>query len=129
MACVERGQPRVYGNSLGPGEPVALVMGLGCRSALWFRLAPTLARADQAQLDGLIFWAAYLHLLQVQAPTLVVPGLQDELIPTANGRLIANRIPGAPLVGLEAASHWLMTDSNAACLRALNEHLPRNQAS
>jgi len=33
MAFVERGEARIYWNSLGQGEPVVLVMGLGCSSA------------------------------------------------------------------------------------------------
>jgi len=260
MAFVDRKDARVYWNSLGKGEPVVLVMGLGCSSAMWFRVAPQLARthrvilldnrgsgqtrvphalvhrvqsmaADvaavldaagessahvvgfsmggmisqqfsidfpprlrslaligthpggawavqahlkvrqllfekarmtaeeslrrmrphtygratpdhlfeedalvrlanqpsardyQAQLYGLIYWSAYLQLPQIQAPTLVVHGLQDELIPPENARLLAARLPRSTLVELPEASHWLMTDSNADCLKALRQHL------
>lgn len=265
MAFVERQDARIYWNSLGQGEPVVLVMGLGCSSAMWFRVAPALARthrvilldnrgsgqtrvrnamvhrvssmaADvaavldaageasahvvgfsmggmisqqfaidfpqrlrsltllgthpggtwavqassrvrqllfekahmsaeeslrrmrphtygrhtpdalfeedalvrlanqptardyQAQLYGLLYWAAYPHLTNLEVPTLVVHGLQDELIPPENGRLIAGRIPGARLLELPEASHWLMTDCNAECVQAVHEHLERNRA-
>ena len=47
MAFVERPGARVYWNALGRGEPVVLVMGLGCSSALWFRVAPRLARSHR----------------------------------------------------------------------------------
>ncbi|MBU3738661.1 MAG: alpha/beta hydrolase [Rhodoferax sp.] len=84
--------------------------------------APT-ARDYQAQLFGLIYWAAYPQLPQVKAPTLVMHGLQDELIPPANARLIASRLPHATLREFSDASHWLMTDCNAECLQALQQHL------
>ena len=264
MAFVERQDARIYWNALGKGEPVVLVMGLGCSSAMWFRIAPQLARthrvilldnrgsgrtevrnalvhrvptmaADvaavldaagepsahvvgfsmggmiaqqfaidfpsrlrslsllgthpggawaiqaasrvrhllfekahlsaeeslrrmrphtyglhtpdalfeedalvrlanqpsardyQAQLYGLIYWAAYPRLPEVTAPTLVMHGLQDALIPPANGRLITSRLPNATLVELAEASHWLMTDCNADCLQALQQHLEKNR--
>ena len=260
MAFVDRQGARIYWNSLGQGEPVVLIMGLGCSSAMWFRIAPHLARthrvilldnrgsgqtrtpfalvhripsmaADvaavldaaaepsahvvgfsmggmiaqqfavdqparlrsltlvgthpgspwakqasaavlqllfekahmsaeeslrqmrphtygrqtpdalfeedalvrlanaptardyQAQLYGLIYWSVYSKLPSIQAPTLVLHGLEDGLIPVENGRLIASRIPGARLIEFPAASHWLMTDSSADCIVALQQHL------
>ena len=47
MAFVARQDARIYWNSLGKGEPVVLVMGLGCSSAMWFRIAPKLARSHR----------------------------------------------------------------------------------
>lgn len=265
MAFVERDGARIFWNSLGQGEPVVLVMGLGCSSAMWFRIAPQLARSHrvilldnrgsgqtrvrqsvvhrvsamaadigavldaaeepsahvvgfsmggmisqqfavdsparvrtlsllgthpggpwavqasarvrqllfakahmsaeeslramrahtygagtpdtlfeedslvrlanqptardyQAQLYGLIYWSAYQQLPRLRMPALVVHGLQDALIPPANGRLIASRLPDAALVELPEASHWLMTDSNAECLNALRTHLDRHRS-
>lgn len=264
MAFIDRGDARIYWNSLGKGDPVVLIMGLGCSSAMWFRIAPHLARthrvilldnrgsgqtqtrsalvhrvavmaadvaavleaagetrahvvgfsmggmiaqqltidhpgkvrsltllgthpgspwatqaagpvlsllfdkanmsAEQslramrphtygqrtpdalfeedalvrlanmpsardylAQLHGLIYWSVYSKLPQITAPTLVMHGLQDALIPAANGRLLASRIPQARLVELEHASHWLMTDSNAECIAALQQHLKQHR--
>lgn len=264
MAFVDRGDARIYWNSLGKGEPVVLIMGLGCSSAMWFRVAPQLAQTHrvilldnrgtgqtrsaftlvhrvpvmakdvaavldaagetsahlvgfsmggmiaqqfaldyptklrslsllgthpgtpwavqaerhvlrvlfdkarmsaeeslrlmrphtygqqtpdrlfeedalvrlanmpatrdyQAQLYGLIYWSAYQQLPRITAPTLVMHGLEDALIPPENGRMIAARIPGAKLVELPMASHWLMTDANDACIAALTHHLKRNQ--
>jgi len=265
MAFVERRDAHIYWNSLGQGEPVVLVMGLGCSSAMWFRVAPQLARSHrvilldnrgtgqtrvrhavvhrvssmaadiaavldaageksahvvgfsmggmiaqqfaiefpqrlrsltllgthpggmwavqasarvrqllfdkahmaaeeslrqmrphtygrstpdalfeedalvrlanqptardyQAQLYGLIYWSAYQSLSQVSAPTLVMHGLQDALIPPANGRLIAARLPRATLLELPEASHWLMTDSTAECLQAIGQHLTKHRS-
>lgn len=260
MAFVERHDARIYWNSLGQGEPVVLIMGLGCSSAMWFRIAPHLARSHrvilldnrgsgqtrtrtalvhrvpamaadvaavldaagetsahvvgfsmggmvaqqfavdhparlrslallgthpgspwaiqaagpvlrllfekahmsaedslremrphtygrqtadtlfeedalvrlanmptardyQAQLYGLIYWSVYSKLPGIKASTLVMHGLQDALIPADNGRLLASRIPGAKLVELPTASHWLMTDASAACIETLQQHL------
>ncbi len=260
MALIDRGDARVYWNSLGQGEPVVLIMGLGCSSAMWFRVAPQLARTHRvilldnrgsgqtrtgfalvhrisamagdvaavlnaagessahvvgfsmggmvaqqftvdhpgrvrslallgthpgtpwavqapqpvlsllfdkahlsaeeslrrmrphtygrqtpdglfeedalvrlanmpsardylAQLHGLIYWSVYARLPQIAVPTLVMHGLQDELIPPANGRLLAQRIAKARLVEIAHASHWLMTDANAECIAALQQHL------
>jgi 3-oxoadipate enol-lactonase len=44
MAFVEHDGARIHWSSLGQGEPLVLLMGLGCTSAMWFRLAPRLAR-------------------------------------------------------------------------------------
>lgn len=260
MPFVDRHDARIYWNSLGQGEPVVLIMGLGCSSAMWFRIAPPLARthrvilldnrgsgqtrtrpalvhrvqamaadvaavldaagessahvvgfsmggmiaqqlavdhparlrsltllgthpgspwavqaaapvlrllfdkahmsaeeslrqmrphtygrqtADalfeedalvrlanmptardyQAQLYGLIYWSVYSQLSRITAPTLVMHGLEDALIPPGNARLIAARIAQARLVELPSASHWLMTDASADCIAALQQHL------
>ena len=81
------------------------------------------ARDYQAQLYALIGWSAYLDLPRFKCPTLVMHGLQDELIPPANGRRTAERIPGAQLIELPDASHWLMTDQNAQVIGALRAHI------
>jgi pimeloyl-ACP methyl ester carboxylesterase len=83
----------------------------------------TTARDYQAQLYALIGWSAYLELPRFKCPTLVMHGLQDELIPPANGRRTAERIAGATLLEMPDASHWLMTDQNARCLQALRGHI------
>ena len=44
MAFVENGQACIHWSAVGKGPPLLLVMGLGCSSAMWFRLAPLLAR-------------------------------------------------------------------------------------
>jgi 3-oxoadipate enol-lactonase len=44
MAIVNNGAARIHWSSVGKGPPLLLLMGLGCSSAMWFRLAPLLAR-------------------------------------------------------------------------------------
>ena len=50
-----------------------------------------------------------LHAISV--PTLVVHGEQDRLVPPANGRALADAIPGARLHIAEAAAHVYPTDA------------------
>jgi 3-oxoadipate enol-lactonase len=44
MAYALRDGARIYWTALGKGDPLVLIMGLGCSSAMWFRMAPLLAR-------------------------------------------------------------------------------------
>jgi pimeloyl-ACP methyl ester carboxylesterase len=87
--------------------------------------APT-ARGYEAQLYALVGWSAYLELPRLRCPTLVMHGLQDELIMPANAPILAARIPDAELIELPGASHWLMTDHNEAVVGALQTHLSRH---
>ncbi len=57
----------------------------------------------------------------ITAPTLVIHGSADELIPVANGRLIASLIPGAQLEVFDGVGHlffWEEPDASAELLRS-----------
>lgn len=77
----------------------------------------------QAQLQGILAWEAYSRLAGIKAPTLVIHGESDRLVPPGNGKLIAERIPGAKLVMLAHASHIFTTDQTEAAHRAVLEFL------
>ena len=79
--------------------------------------------AYMAQLHGILAWEAYSRLDQISVPTLVIHGLSDRLVPAGNGKLIAERIPGAKLVLLPHASHIYSTDQTAAAHKAILEFL------
>jgi pimeloyl-ACP methyl ester carboxylesterase len=85
-----------------------------------------------AQLQAIRSWEGYSRIAGITAPTMVIHGKSDALIPTANGELIARRIPGAKLVLLEHASHMLLTDqtaaANAEILAFLSSQENRNSA-
>ncbi|MFZ3216580.1 MAG: alpha/beta fold hydrolase [Candidatus Acidiferrales bacterium] len=85
------------------------------------------------QLQGVIGWEAYTRIAQITAPTLVIHGESDRLIPPANARLIAGRIPGARLVLIPRASHIFATDQRDMATSAIEEFLAaqdhRNRAS
>jgi pimeloyl-ACP methyl ester carboxylesterase/DNA-binding CsgD family transcriptional regulator len=52
-------------------------------------------------------------LAQVRVPTLVIHARQDEVVPLAEGRLLASAIPGAEFVELESKNHVLLENEPA----------------
>jgi 3-oxoadipate enol-lactonase len=76
-----------------------------------------------AQLTGILAWEAYSRLPEIKAPTLVIHGQNDRLVPPGNGQLIAQRIPGAKLVLLPNAGHIFPTDQSEASHRAILDFL------
>ena len=81
-----------------------------------------------AQLMGIVAWEAYSRLSRIQAPTLVIHGDSDRLVPPGNGELLAARIRGAKLVMIPHASHIFVTDQPEAVHRALLEFLVEHSA-
>lgn len=66
---------------------------------------PTPPMAFMAQLQAIIGSDRSSRVSEIRRPTLVVHGLADALIPPANGRALAARIPGAELALLEGVGH------------------------
>lgn len=81
------------------------------------------AQAYAAQLQGILAWEAYSRLSAIAAPTLVIHGECDRLVPPGNAKLIAERIAGAKLVIIPQASHLFLTDQTEAAHRAILEFL------
>jgi pimeloyl-ACP methyl ester carboxylesterase len=75
------------------------------------------------QLQGIWGWEAYSRLSQIRAPTLVIHGEADALIPAANANLIANRIAGAKLLLIPHAAHVFWTDQPETTHQAVLEFL------
>ena len=80
-----------------------------------------------AQLQGVQSWDSFSRLSRIAAPTLVIHGESDKLVPPANGKLIARSISGAKLVILPAASHIFTTDQPEASNRAVLSFLALNK--
>ena len=59
----------------------------------------------------------------ITAPTLVVHGVEDKLIRPANGRRLAERIPGARLVMLDDCGHMPMHEKPDELVAAVLEFL------
>lgn len=76
-----------------------------------------------AQLQGILAWEAYSRLSGITAPTLVIHGERDRLVPPGNGKLIAERIPEAKLVMIPHASHLCLTDQTEAAHSTVLEFL------
>ncbi|MGH3754535.1 MAG: alpha/beta fold hydrolase [Pseudonocardiaceae bacterium] len=66
------------------------------------------------QLQAMLSWSSYDRLPEITAPTLVIHGESDRLVPAENGRIIAERIPGARLTLIPQASHIMVTDQPEA---------------
>ncbi|MGH3882151.1 MAG: alpha/beta fold hydrolase [Pseudonocardiaceae bacterium] len=77
--------------------------------AIRLRTYPS-AQGYLGQLQAVLSWSSYDRLPEITAPTLVIHGESDRLIPPGNGRIIAERIPGARLTLIPQASHILFTD-------------------
>jgi pimeloyl-ACP methyl ester carboxylesterase len=67
---------------------------------------PTPVHAVQGHLKAIDAFDGSPDLPKIQAPTLVITGEGDPLIPAENSRLIASRIRGAKLTLLPDASHF-----------------------
>jgi 3-oxoadipate enol-lactonase len=76
-----------------------------------------------AQLQAIFAWEAYSRLDKITAPTLVIHGEGDQLVPAGNGKLIASRISGSKLVMLPHTSHIFTTDQPEASRKAVMEFL------
>lgn len=84
----------------GTAEQVAWFNEL-CRRTV----APAMA-AELMQMRGNIDIVDLLG--QVRVPTLVIHGREDNVVPLAEGRLLASSIPGAQFVELESKNHVLL---------------------
>lgn len=76
-----------------------------------------------AQLQGILAWEGYSRLPAITAPTLVIHGESDRLVPPGNGKLIADQIPGAKLVMIPHASHLFLTDQTETAHRVVLQFL------
>ncbi|MGB2676329.1 MAG: alpha/beta fold hydrolase [Candidatus Acidiferrum sp.] len=76
-----------------------------------------------AQLQAIFSWEAYSRLSQITAPTLVIHGQSDRLVPPENAKLIADRIPGAKRLMIPHASHLFITDQPEAAHQAILDFL------
>jgi 3-oxoadipate enol-lactonase len=86
------------------------------------RCLPSL-KGYTAQLQAILAWEGYSRIAQIAAPTLVIHGKSDALVPPGNGQLIAEKIPGARLVLFGQASHLFLTDQTQLANTAIVEFL------
>jgi 3-oxoadipate enol-lactonase len=71
------------------------------------------------QVQAILAWTSFDRLKDIQAPTLVIHGETDELVPPENGRILAKHIHGSRLVMLPHASHIFSTDQPEASHREI----------
>jgi 3-oxoadipate enol-lactonase len=80
------------------------------------------------QFAGILMWSAYRRLPRIQAPTLVVHGDQDRLVPPENGQVVARRIPNARFELVKNAGHVMTTDQPEICSTLMLDFLARQAA-
>jgi 3-oxoadipate enol-lactonase len=68
----------------------------------------------RSQVDAVRWHDTNGRLGSIAAPTLVLHGDEDRLVPTANGRVLAESVPGAQFELLEGAGHLYTTDAPEA---------------
>ncbi len=69
------------------------------------------------------------RLAEIKAPTLVIHGDSDQLIPVENARILASRIPNSELVIFENTGHILLeaeNELNRITLEFLRRHSPKS---
>src|SRR5262249_17886457 len=89
---------------------------------------PTKPSGYLAQLQAAMGHDAWDDLPSIAVPTLVVHGDADLLVPTPNGALLAERIPGARLVLIPGAGHMLQADGGDALRDAVLAFLAQVRA-
>ena len=68
-------------------------------------------------------WTSLPWLDQLTAPTLVVAGAEDTLVPSANSEILASRIPNARLVLVDGWGHLLLYDGTSGAGTLIAEFL------
>ena len=76
------------------------------------------------QMHAIISWqGSFDRLKQITAPTLVLHGKTDQLIPCANAKILADQILNSKLVELQNSSHIFTTDQTEKSVEVILEFL------
>ena len=87
---------------------------------------PTPAHGYACQAQAMMGHDTYERLPQIKAPTLVITGDADRVIPAGNSKIIASLIPNAELVMLENSGHGFVDDAAAAATKEILDFLRRH---
>jgi len=90
---------------------------------------PTPIHGFACQAQAIAAHDTYERLPQIMAPTLVIVGDADRIIPAENSEVLASRIPNAELVILRNAGHGFFVDAEAEATRAILDFLRRHPKS
>jgi poly(3-hydroxyoctanoate) depolymerase len=75
------------------------------------------------QLAAGVGWTSLPWLHRLRAPTLVLTGGADRIVPPVNGRILAARIPDARLEVVPGAGHLLLMDHAEHCAQSIGDFL------
>ncbi len=84
---------------------------------------PTPADAYRRQLAAILRFNSYGRLPRIQAPTLVMTGDRDILVPPKNSEILASRIPGARLEVFPGGGHGFIAQFPERFCRVVEEFL------
>jgi len=82
----------------------------------------------QRQMKAIQNHDAYDRLQRITAPTLVITGADDVLIPPDNSRILAERIPSAEILEIQGGGHQLLIEQPDRCNRAIIDFLQKVNA-
>jgi pimeloyl-ACP methyl ester carboxylesterase len=110
----------LYGDETRASHPERIEEDIAQRTRI-----PTSPAGYLGQLQATTSHDTWAELPAIAAPTLVVHGDADLLIPPPNGGLLAERIPGAALVLVPGAGHMLQADAGEVVREAILAFLTR----
>jgi len=87
------------------------------------RSHPPAADGYTMQLLGIVGWSSWHFLRGIPHETLVIAGDDDPLVPVANARMLAGRIPNATLEIVPGAGHLLLWDDSENLGRRISSFL------
>jgi pimeloyl-ACP methyl ester carboxylesterase len=87
------------------------------------RKEPTSTASFMSQMQAIIGSDRSQIIRNIRKPTLVIHGTDDQLIPVANGRMIAERIPGARLERIAGTGHLFFWEKPDEVVRIVTEFL------
>lgn len=87
---------------------------------------PTPPQATVSQQNVLLTHDTYDRLPDIKAPTLVIAGSEDRLVPFDNSKLLASRIPNAKVAIIENAGHEYFDDSEEKASKIILDFLRRH---
>lgn len=88
--------------------------------------SPPSAVGYRRQAEAVAHFQTYDRLPQISAPTLVLAGTADQLIPAENSRILASRIPQAELVLFEGAGHGYLWEAEEEANLVVRDFLGRH---
>lgn len=78
------------------------------------------------QSEAIMGHDTYDRLPEIKAPTLVISGTADKLVPLENSRLLASKIPDAELVTVENVGHGFFTEAAEEANKVILDFLKRH---
>jgi 3-oxoadipate enol-lactonase len=84
---------------------------------------PVSAKTLSKQWEAILKHDAFDRLPRIKAPTLVLTGDADVLIPPENSKILAERIPGAELKIISGGGHQVLVEQPEACNAAVLDFL------